>query len=116
MVEKMAPGSVIVDLAAERGGNCELTKPSEIVTEYNVTIIGEFNLAGTVPYHASALYARNISSFLQHLVKDGKLQLDMKDEIMRETLVTQDGEVVNARVREFFGLPALQSAPAGGAA
>lgn len=116
MVEKMAPGSVIVDLAAERGGNCELTKPDQIVIEHNVTIIGEFNLAASVPYHASALYARNLSAFLQHLVKDGKLQLDLKDEITRETLVTQDGEVVNARVREFFGLPALQSAPAGGGA
>jgi H+-translocating NAD(P) transhydrogenase subunit alpha len=114
MVAGMAPGSVIVDLAAERGGNCELTKPGENVTEHNVTIIGEFNLAGSVPYHASALYARNVSAFLQHLVKEGKLQLDLKDEIIRETLVTQDGEVVNARVREFFGLPALQSAPAGG--
>jgi proton-translocating NAD(P)+ transhydrogenase subunit alpha len=107
MVEKMAPGSVIVDLAAERGGNCELTKPDEIVVEHNVTIIGEFNLAAAVPYHASALYARNVSAFLQHLVKDGKLQLDLKDEITRETMVTQDGEVVSARVREFFGLPAL---------
>jgi NAD(P) transhydrogenase subunit alpha len=84
------------------------------VVEHNVTIIGEFNLAGKVPYHASALYARNVSAFLQHLVKDGKLQLDLKDEITRETLVTRDGEVVNARVREFFGLPALQSLPAGG--
>jgi H+-translocating NAD(P) transhydrogenase subunit alpha len=116
MVKKMAPGSVIVDLAAERGGNCELTKPSEVVVEDNVTIIGVFNLAGTVPYHASALYARNVSAFLQHLVRDGKLQLDLKDEIIRETLVTQGGEVVNARVREFFGLLALQSAPAGGGA
>lgn len=116
MVEKMAPGSVIVDLAAERGGNCELTKPGEIIVEHNVTIIGDFNLAATVPYHASSLYSRNVTSFLQHLVKDGKMQLDMKDEIMRETLVTQDGEVVNARVREFFGLPALQWAPAGGGA
>jgi H+-translocating NAD(P) transhydrogenase subunit alpha len=115
MVEKMAPGSVIVDLAAERGGNCELTVPDQIVVENNVTIIGEFNLAATVPYHASALYARNVSAFLQHLVKEGQLRLDLKDELIRETLVTQDGEVVNARVREFFGLPALQSTPAGGA-
>lgn len=115
MVGKMAPGSVIVDLAAERGGNCELTVPDQIVVEHNVTIIGEFNLAATVPYHASALYARNATSFLQHLVKDGQLRLDIKDEIIRETLVTQDGEVVNARVREFFGLSALQSTPAGGA-
>jgi H+-translocating NAD(P) transhydrogenase subunit alpha len=116
MVERMAPGSVIVDLAAERGGNCELTKSGENITAHNVTIIGEFNLAGTVPYHASSLYSRNVSAFLQHLVKDGKVNLDLKDEIIRETLVTQDGEVVNARVREFFGLPALQSAPAGGGA
>ena len=93
--------------AAERGGNCEFTKPDEIVVEHNVTIIGEFNLAGTVPYHASSLYARNLSAFLQHLVKEGKLQLDMNDEITRETMVTSDGEIVNARVREFFGLPAL---------
>jgi NAD(P) transhydrogenase subunit alpha len=115
MAEKMAPGSVIVDLAAERGGNCELTIPDQIVVEHNVTIIGEFNLAATVPYHASALYARNVSAFLQHLVKEGKLQVDLKDEIIRETLVTRDGAVVNARVREFFGMPALQAAPAGGA-
>lgn len=107
MVERMAPGSVIVDLAAERGGNCELTQPDATIVKHNVTIIGEFNLAGAVPYHASALYARNISAFLQHLVKEGKVQMDLSDEIIRETLVTQDGEVVNARVREFFGLPAL---------
>jgi len=107
MVEKMAPGSVIIDLAAERGGNCELTKPDETVVEHNVTIIGEFNLAGTVPYHASSLYARNVSAFLQHLVKEGQVRMDTSDEIIRETLVTQNGEVVNARVREFFGLPAL---------
>jgi H+-translocating NAD(P) transhydrogenase subunit alpha len=114
MVARMAPGSVIVDLAAERGGNCELTKPDEIIVEHNVTIIGEYNLAGTVPYHASQMFARNISSFLLHLVKDGKMQLNLQDEITRETLVTQDGELVNAKVREFFKMPALVSAPAGG--
>jgi H+-translocating NAD(P) transhydrogenase subunit alpha len=106
MVMRMAPGSVIVDLAAERGGNCELTKPDEIIVEHNVTIIGEYNLAGMVPYHASQMYAKNVTAFLLHLVKEGKLQLNLQDEIMRETLVTRDGEVVNARVREFFGLPA----------
>lgn len=116
MVERMAPGSVIVDLAAERGGNCELTKPDGITVVHDVTIIGEYNLAGTVPYHASQMFARNISAFLLHLVKDGKLQLNLQDEIMRETLVTRDGEVVNARVREFFKMPALESAPAGGTA
>jgi NAD(P) transhydrogenase subunit alpha len=107
MVAGMAPGSVIVDLAGERGGNCELTRPGEIVVEHGITIIGWFNLASTVPYHASQMYARNITAFLLHLVKDGKLQLDLNDEIVRETLLTREGEVVNARVREFFSLPAL---------
>jgi H+-translocating NAD(P) transhydrogenase subunit alpha len=114
MVERMAPGSVIVDLAAERGGNCELTKPDETIVVQGVTIIGAFNLAETVPYHASQMYARNISAFLQNLTKDGKMQLNLKDEIIRETLVTHEGEIMNARVREFFSLPALQSTPAGG--
>jgi H+-translocating NAD(P) transhydrogenase subunit alpha len=116
MVERMAPGSVIVDLAAERGGNCELTKPDETVVVHGVTILGEFNLAEAVPYHASQMYARNVSAFLQHLTKDGQLRLDLKDEIIRETMLTHSGEIVNARVREFFSLPALQSAPAGGTA
>jgi proton-translocating NAD(P)+ transhydrogenase subunit alpha len=116
MVERMAPGSVIVDLAAERGGNCELTKPDEIIVIHGVTIIGMFNLAETVPYHASQMYARNISAFLQNLTKDGKLQLNLKDEIIRETLLTHEGEIVNARVREFFSLPAPLSSPAGGEA
>ena len=107
MVASMAPGSVIVDLAGERGGNCELTRPGEIAVEHGVTIIGWFNLASTVPYHASQMYARNVSAFLLHLVKDGKLQLDLEDEIIRETMLTRGGEVVNARVREFFSLPPL---------
>jgi NAD(P) transhydrogenase subunit alpha len=107
MVASMTPGSVIVDLAGERGGNCELTRPGGIAVEHGVTIIGWFNLASTVPYHASQMYARNITAFLLHLVKDGKLQLDLNDEIVRETLLTHGGEVVNARVREFFSLPAL---------
>jgi proton-translocating NAD(P)+ transhydrogenase subunit alpha len=107
MVASMAPGSVIIDLAGERGGNCELTRPGEIVVEHGVTIIGWFNLASTVPYHASQMYARNVSAFLLHLVKDGKLQLNMEDEIVRETMLTRGGEVVNARVREFFSLSAL---------
>ena len=107
MVASMAPGSVIVDLASERGGNCELTKPGEVVIEHGVTIIGYFNLATGMPYHASQMYARNLSAFLLHLVKDGKLQLNLDDEIVRETLLTNNGEVFNARVREFFSLPAL---------
>ena len=107
MVQRMSLGSVIIDLAAERGGNCELTKPDETVVEHGITIIGEFNLAGAVPYHASQMYARNLSAFLLHLVKEGKVQLNMNDEIIRETLVTHEGEIVNARVREFFSLPAV---------
>src|ERR1700694_2792946 len=107
MVASMAPGSVIVDLAGERGGNCELTRPGEIVVEHGVTIIGWFNLASTVPYHASQMYARNVTAFLLPLLKEGKLRLDTTDEIIRETLVTHAGEVVNKRVREFFSLPAL---------
>ena len=107
MVASMAPGSVIVDLASERGGNCELTRPGEIAVEHGVTIIGWFNLASTVPYHASQMYARNVSAFLLNLVKDGKLAVNVGDEIVRETMLTRGGEVVNARVREFFSLPAL---------
>jgi NAD(P) transhydrogenase subunit alpha len=105
MVEKMAPGSVIVDVAAERGGNCELTQPNQIVVEHDVTIIGYINLASTVPYHASQMYARNVASFLNHLTIDRKIQIDTEDEITRETLVTRGGKVVNTRVREFFSLP-----------
>ncbi len=106
MVARMLPGSVIVDLAAERGGNCELTRAGETVVEHGVTIIGETNLASTVPYHASQMYARNLSAFLLNLVKDGKFQFNEADEIHRETLLTRDGEIVNPRVREFLGLPA----------
>jgi NAD(P) transhydrogenase subunit alpha len=114
MVERMSLGSVIVDLAAERGGNCELTKPDETAVIHGVTIIGEYNLAAMVPYHASQMYARNVTSFLLHLTKEGKLQLNLQDEIMRETLLTHEGEIVNARVREFFALPVLRTAPGGG--
>jgi H+-translocating NAD(P) transhydrogenase subunit alpha len=108
MVARMAPGSVIVDLAAERGGNCELTHPGElVVVKHGVTIVGWLNLASTVPYHASQMYARNVSAFLLHIIKDGKLKDDSTDEIIRETLLTREGEIVNSRVREFFSQPAL---------
>ena len=107
MVKQMAPGSVIVDLAAERGGNCELTQEGKIVVEHDVKIIGDINLASEVPYHASQMYARNLTAFLTYLVKDGKLRIDPDDEIIRETLLTRDGEIVNARVRQFFSLPEL---------
>jgi NAD(P) transhydrogenase subunit alpha len=101
-VAGMAPGSVIVDLAAERGGNCELTRPDEFVVTGGVTILGPTNLPSTVPYHASQMYAKNISTFLLHLVKDGELRIDLDDEITRETLVTHKGEVVHSRVRALM--------------
>jgi NAD(P) transhydrogenase subunit alpha len=107
MVAGMKPGSVIVDLAAERGGNCELTSTSEEVVKHGVTIIGLINVASTVPCHASQMYARNVTAFLLNLVKEGKLQLNMEDPIVRDTLLTYGGEVVNARLREFYLLPAL---------
>lgn len=105
MVKGMAPGSVIVDLAAERGGNCELTRPDELVLEHGVTIIGPVNLASGVPYHSSQMYAKNLTSFLTNLVKDGQLRPPESDDIIRDTLLTQGGAVVNARVREMLGMP-----------
>src|SRR5580704_5853607 len=110
MVKGMSPGSVIVDLASERGGNCELTQPGEKIVAHGVTIIGWYNLASTVPYHASQMYARNVSAFLLHIVKDGKLRLDPADEIIKDTLLTTGGEIVNPRLREFYKLPPLVTA------
>src|SRR5438093_3757266 len=111
MVANMAPGSVLVDLAAERGGNCELRQPGGLGVGDGVTIVGGCNPACRVPYHASQMYARNVSAFLLYLVKDGKLQINLEDEIVGDTLLTRGGEVVNARVREFFSLPALPAEP-----
>jgi NAD(P) transhydrogenase subunit alpha len=107
-VRRMAPGSVVVDMAAERGGNCELTRSGEVIVDHGVTLVGYFNLASTVPYHASYMYARNATVFLTHLVKDGKIDLDRDDEILRETLLTRGNQIVQPRVREFFNLPAPQ--------
>jgi NAD(P) transhydrogenase subunit alpha len=107
MVKGMVPGSVILDLAAERGGNCELTRAGEAVVVNGVTVIGPINLASGVPHHASQMYARNLTSFLTNLVKDGKMRPPESDDIIRDTLVTQSGEVVNARVRELLGMPGL---------
>ena len=110
MVKGMAPGSVIVDLAAERGGNCELTEAGTIVVKHNVTIVGQINLASAVPYHASQMYAKNVATFLIHLFKGGKPELNLEDEITRETLITRGGEIVHGRVREFFSLPGQAAA------
>lgn len=103
MVRKMAPGSLILDLAAERGGNCELTKPGETTVEHGVTIVGPLNLPSTIPFHASQMYARNIQTFLLHLVKEGKLQLNLEDEITAGTLITKDGQVVHPQVKALLG-------------
>ncbi len=113
MVRRMQPRSVIVDLAAERGGNCELTQPGETVEAHGVTILGPVNLPATVPYHASQMYARNVANFLLNMVKDGELHFDVEDPITRETLVTRDGEVVHPKVRELLGLPPAVEAGAG---
>ncbi len=104
MVEGMQPGSVIVDIAAERGGNCEVTKEGQRVVHQGVTILGPVNLPASVPFHASQMYAKNIFTLLKHLVKDGKIEFDMEDEITRETLATKDGEVSNPQIRELLGV------------
>ena len=107
MVKGMAPGSVVVDLAAERGGNCDITEAGQSVVKHGVTIMGPLNLASDVPYHASMMYARNITAFLTYLIKDQKLNLNLSDQIVSDTLLTHAGEIVQERVREFFTLPAL---------
>lgn len=104
MVEGMAPGSVIVDLAAERGGNCELTVSGETVVRHGVTIVGVTDLVSRKPYHASQMYAKNVETYLKSMLKDGELVLDMEDEVVAETLLCRDGAVVNGRVRELLGL------------
>jgi NAD(P) transhydrogenase subunit alpha len=103
MVQGMRPGSVIVDLAAEQGGNCALTEPGQDVVKHGVTVIGPLNLPSSVPFHASQMYARNVTSFLAHLVKDGKVQLDLADELTRGPLVTHQGEIVNETVKATMG-------------
>ena len=113
MVGAMRHGSVIVDMAAEGGGNCELTKPGEEVISDGVTILGPLNLPSTIPYHASQMYARNLTSFLQNLVKDGEVNLNLEDQIVKESLLTHQGEVINARVRDLLGLPASATSEAG---
>ena len=102
MVNQMNPGSVIVDLAAERGGNCELTRPGETVVVNGVKIMGPVNLASSIPYHASQMYSKNISNFLLYLIKDRKVRFDRNDEIIGETMVCHQGEVVHPRIMELL--------------
>ena len=107
MARGMAPGSVIVDLAAERGGNCELTKPGEKVVDNEVSILGPVNLPASIPYHASQMYARNVSTFLKNMItKEGALNIDLADEITKETLVARDGKVANPRVEALLEVKA----------
>ncbi|MCL4545304.1 MAG: Re/Si-specific NAD(P)(+) transhydrogenase subunit alpha [Chloroflexi bacterium] len=100
-VEAMAPGSVIVDLAAESGGNCEVTVPGQVVRHGAVTIIGLTNLPATMPAHASQLYAHNVLSLLQHLLHDGSLSFDFNDEITRATCIVHEGKILNEAVRSL---------------
>src|SRR5207344_1890407 len=101
MVARMAPGSVIVDLAAERGGNCELTRPGETVVEHGVQILGPVNLTSELPYHASQMYARNLVEFLKLMVTKGEFKPDTDDSILNESLVARGGAVVNSRVQQL---------------
>jgi NAD(P) transhydrogenase subunit alpha len=103
MVEAMAAGSVVVDIA-ERGGNCELTKPGETILHRGVSILGPTNLASEAPFHASQMYAKNMTTFLANILKEGKFVIDLADEITRETLVARDGQIVHPRVRAALGL------------
>ncbi len=103
MVAGMTPGTVVVDLAAERGGNVEPSRPDETVVARGVTILGPTNLPATVPFHASQMYAKNVSTLLLHLVNDGTLTVDLEDDITQGTLVSRDGDVVHPRVRELLG-------------
>jgi len=116
MVKAMAPGSVIVDLAAERGGNCELTKADQTVHVDvagggSVTILGPTNLAAEIPQHASQMYAKNAVTLLQLLTKKGVVDVDLKDEVIRETLATKDGQVQNQRLRDLLNLGPLALPP-----
>lgn len=116
MVEAMKPGAVIVDLAAETGGNCELTKAGEVVIHNGVTILGPKNIAGSAATHASQMYGTNLENLLKLLLdNEGQLQLDFEDEIVKDTVVSHGGALVNARLRELAGMPVLTEPEAGAA-
>lgn len=111
MVEAMAPGSCVVDIAAVRGGNCELTQPDQVVDHNGVTILGPTNFSAMAPYHASQMFSSNVATFLKHLADFLPLETIPDDDIVSETLLTHKGEVRNARVREGLGLPPLPEPP-----
>ena len=110
-VKGMKRGSVIVDLAAERGGNCELSQADKTVVEHGVTILGPTNLPGEVPRDASSMFGKNVATLLLHLCDEGTLKLDLDDEITRETMATHDGQVTNARMRGILGQEPLPEPP-----
>jgi NAD(P) transhydrogenase subunit alpha len=109
MASALQPGSVIVDIAAERGGNCELTHPGQTVLHQGISILGPVNIPSSIPYHASQMYGSNVTAFLKIMVKKGELAVDRNDEIIRETLVTHGNEVVHARVAERLGLAPVRA-------
>ena len=102
MVKKMKKGSVIVDLASERGGNCELTKPGKTTKSEGVTIIGAVNLPSDIPGDSSQMFSRNVSNFLALLVKEGEMKINLEDEIVKETLLFDKGKLVNERIKELL--------------
>lgn len=111
MVRKMPRRAMLIDLAAEQGGNCELTRAGETVIENGVSIVGCVNLPSTVPFHASQMYAKNVSTFLLSQIKGGEIALNRQDELVSNTLVTHEGQVVHPKIREILGLGALAEDP-----
>jgi NAD(P) transhydrogenase subunit alpha len=105
MVAAMRPGSVVVDLAAEQGGNCALTEPGRDSVRHGVVIMGPVNLPSTVPFHASQMYARTVTNYVHHLVKDGRINLDLTDELTRGPMVTHEGAVVHEAVKASLKAP-----------
>jgi NAD(P) transhydrogenase subunit alpha len=107
MIKGMAPGSVVIDLAAEQGGNCEPTVAGETVDVDGVSVIGVVNLPGEIPVHASQLFGKNVANFMGLMVVDGKIDIDVDDDVIRDSVVARGGDVVNNRVREALGLEPL---------
>ena len=112
-VKLMRPGSVIVDMASEQGGNCALTEPGKDAVKHGVTIMGTSNIPATVPVHTTQLYARNVLALLQGLIKDGKLIFTMEDEVVAGALVARDGGIVHPSLKEEKSKPAKLDTPKG---
>jgi NAD(P) transhydrogenase subunit alpha len=111
MLKAMRPGSVVVDLAAEQGGNCEASEAGKDVVRHGVKVLAPLSLATTIPHHASQLYAKNVANFVVNMAKKGELQLDADDEIVRDSMLTRGGEIVHPRVREALSLAPLPGPP-----